>query len=386
MEQNANQILFALLRSAVSGALLTEDEKAIYSDDTIPSILEIAENHDVSHLLAWGLYQNGLYQNRENTIETEIIKAVQRYEQMSYAYAQLCDALEKAEISFLPLKGSVMRSCYPEPWMRTSSDIDILVREEDIEKAVRLLNEEHGYVFREKSSHDYSMYSNGVLLELHYALIREGYAKASPKILSNIWAYSMPLRERQYQHELKDEMFYFYHVAHMAKHFEVGGCGVRPFIDLWLLNNLEAKNREERENLLRQGGLLRFARLASQLSRVWLGGADYTELTKQMEAYVLSGGVYGTRDNYVAVQQQKKGGRIKYLLFRFFMPYSSLKYKYPVLERHRWLMPAMQVRRWLELLFNVNKNQSVNELRRSLAISQKEAENMKNFLKNVGLE
>lgn len=29
---------------------------------------------------------------------------------------------------------------------------------------------------------------------------------------------------------MKEEMFYFYHIAHLAKHFEVGGCGIRQII------------------------------------------------------------------------------------------------------------------------------------------------------------
>ena len=47
---------------------------------------------------------------------------------------ECCNALEKAQIPFVPLKGSVIRKYYPEAWMRTSSDIDVLVHKEDVEK------------------------------------------------------------------------------------------------------------------------------------------------------------------------------------------------------------------------------------------------------------
>ena len=39
----------------------------------------------------------------------------------------------------------------------------------------------------------------------------------------------------------------------MAKHFENGGCGVRPFIDLWILNHRRPFDRAKRESLLRDG-------------------------------------------------------------------------------------------------------------------------------------
>ena len=42
---------------------------------------------------------------------------------------------EQQKIFFLPLKGAVIRDFNPEAWMRTRSDIDILIREEDYEKA-----------------------------------------------------------------------------------------------------------------------------------------------------------------------------------------------------------------------------------------------------------
>ncbi|MBO4954226.1 MAG: nucleotidyltransferase family protein, partial [Clostridia bacterium] len=36
-------------------------------------------------------------------------------------------------IDFMPLKGAVIRQYYPEPWMRTSCDIDIHVKKDRLE-------------------------------------------------------------------------------------------------------------------------------------------------------------------------------------------------------------------------------------------------------------
>lgn len=63
-----------------------------------------------------------------------VFRVVYCYKRMNYEYEQVCDALEKAEIPFIPLKGVVIREYYPEPWMRTSCDIDILVREKNLKK------------------------------------------------------------------------------------------------------------------------------------------------------------------------------------------------------------------------------------------------------------
>ena len=39
-----------------------------------------------------------------------------------------------------------------------------------------------------------------------------------------------------------DELFYFYHIAHMVKHFENGGCGIRPVVLSLLKENFEFWN------------------------------------------------------------------------------------------------------------------------------------------------
>lgn len=130
MDQRTIQILFALLRSAIFGTKLTEDERNNYSPAMLQDLLKISSKHDVVHLLVFGLKQNELILKEHNDIEKYILKAVYRYERIRYEYENLCDALEKAQIPFLPLKDSVIRKYYPEAWMRTSCDIDVLVHRE----------------------------------------------------------------------------------------------------------------------------------------------------------------------------------------------------------------------------------------------------------------
>lgn len=62
-----------------------------------------------------------------------------RYKTINCELEQIGKTLEKANIPFILLKGSVIRKYYPESWMRTSCDIDILVNELDLNSAIRLL-------------------------------------------------------------------------------------------------------------------------------------------------------------------------------------------------------------------------------------------------------
>ena len=386
MEQRTIKILFALLRSAICGTKLTEEERNNYSPALFQDLLKISSKHDIVHLLVFGLKQNELIPKEHNDIEKCILKAVYRYERIRYEYDNLCSALEKAQIPFLPLKGSVIRKYYPEAWMRTSCDIDILVHERDSEKAKSVLVDEYGYVYHGKGSHDISLFApTNIHIELHYDLVEDGIANESSEVLKSVWDMSVIRDEYLFWYEMPDEYYYFYHIAHMAKHFENGGCGIRPFIDLLILDGIQKENKEKRDELLQQGNLLKFANAARKLSRIWFSNEQYDIISQQMEDYILLGGVYGSSENRITVQQQKKGGRFKYALSKIFIPYDVIKFQYPILQKHRWLTPFMEVRRWFKLVFCGHAKRTFNELKYNQTISSDKADATKKFLENIGL-
>ncbi|MBQ9921514.1 MAG: nucleotidyltransferase family protein [Clostridia bacterium] len=386
MDHRTNQILFALLRSAICGTSLTEEERSSVVPETFGRLVEISAKHDLVHLLAFGLKQNKLISTGNNEAEKHIFKAVYRYERISHEYNRLCEALENAQIPFIPLKGSVLREYYPEPWMRTSCDIDILVHREKLEEAISYLSDKLEYVEKERATHDVSLFSPlGIHVELHFDLVEEGRANSAIDVLKHAWDNASLCKNSEYRYEMSDAFFYFYHIAHMAKHFETGGCGIRPFIDLWILDNLKNADLSSRDDMLVRGGLLKFANASRTLSKVWFGDEKADELSYQFQDFILHGGVYGTSDNRVALQQTKKGGRIGYVLSRVFIPYTKLKRYYPVLEKYPWLMPFMQVRRWF-MLFNPDiAKMAKREIASNNALVTEKADEMNVFLNNIGL-
>ena len=387
MDTETSKVMFALLRSAVCGVLLSNEEISLYSPDILPSVTSLAQKHDVIHLIVFALKNNGLLDESNKNLESKMLIAVYRLEKLNYELSKLCGALEKAEIPFIPLKGSVLRQYYPEPWMRTSCDIDVLVHEEDLQRTVSYLSDNLGYRRESQNSHDISMFTQGgAHIEVHYNLVEDNRANSAAAVLRQIWNVAVKHDGCNYQYEMPDEMFYFYHIAHMAKHFvETGGCGIRPFLDIWVLNHRVSFDREKREKLLSDGGLSVFAKQAELLSEVWFGNAEHTEITGQMEEYILRGGVYGTTTNRVAVQQQKQGGKVRYALSKIFIPYDVIKFHYPILQKHKWLTPIMEVRRWGKLIFCGHLKRTVKELKYNNTISEDVAAKTWALLKNVGL-
>ncbi len=385
---NSRQILFALLRMQICGTDVCEEVQKALSTQRLEEVYSLASKHDLAHIAGQALSDLGCLGNDEisQQFKKQAMLAVYRCTKMERELQSICNALEKAQIPYLPLKGAVIRKYYPEPWMRTSCDIDLLVKESNLDIAADVLARELGYENKGKNNHDLSMFSpNGVHFELHYTAVEQERFLKAQTFLGQMWEYTSCDEAATYHHTLKDEMFYFYHIAHMAKHIENGGCGMKPFLDLWILDHRVAHDRQKREELLKMGGLLTFAKAAEKLSEVWFSGAEADILSRNLEQYVLVGGVYGTLKNSVAVKQAQKGGKLQYLLYKIWVPYNIIKYYYPVLQKHKWLTPVYQVRRWIRLVFGGGLGHAVQTMKTNAGMEMEARSSVRRLLDELGL-
>lgn len=376
-------VFFLILRSAVCGYELTAAEKEAVRGADIEKLKELAAAHDIAHLVAYGLDRSGLGGADD---KNEIFKAAYRYEQLNYELQCVCKTLEAAGIPFMPLKGSVIREFYPEPWMRSSGDIDVLVKESDLEKGIAVLTEKLGYRDGGRWTHDVSLYSpSGVHIELHFDLVEDSYAQASREVLAGVWDCALSANEGSYRKLMTDETFYLYHLAHMAKHFEHGGCGIRPFIDMWILENRVEHSNEKRDSLLDKAGLLKFANSCRKLSEYWLCGAEADGIILQMADYILRGGVYGTLENGFAAQKGKKGGKLGYVISRAFPPLSAMSPRFPKLKKYPFLLPFFWIYRMFLMVKTGRMKTTANELKLASAVSGDAASEAELFIREIGL-
>lgn len=387
MNTKSREMMFSLISSAICGNVLQEEIKNDFSPETVSEIISVAKRHDVLQMISNGIEKTSLVpqgSSLHSELQKHTFSVVFRYEQLNFELGRLSTQLEDSGINFMPLKGSVIRKYYPEPWLRTSCDIDVLVKKDDIEKASAILCEKLGYERRSTGSHDVSFFSPGKIhVELHYTLIEDGLINDSARILENIWDTATLKEDSKHCYMMPDEMFYFYHIAHMAKHFENGGCGIRPFVDLCLLD--KNFDLEKCDKLLCDGGLLKFADSARKLCAVWFDGKEYDSISSLMSEYVINGGVYGSESNRVSLQQQRRGGAVKYALSRIFLPYDVIKFYFPILQNHKWLLPFIQVCRWIGLVFRGRAGLSIKELKYNSEISSADAHEMRRFLDSIGL-
>ena len=185
------EILFSLLRFEMCETPIDKETKNLITPELLPALYKLSKSHDMVHLVADALDKNGLLPDGTEAKKRFLQQrsmAIYRYEQINYELEEICRVLAEEEIEHIPLKGSVIRQYYPEPWMRTSCDIDLLVRTEKVDKAASLLQEKLHYKNEGKGPHDISLFSeSGVHLELHYDTVEEGYAQNANEILSHIW-------------------------------------------------------------------------------------------------------------------------------------------------------------------------------------------------------
>ena len=367
------ELFFHLLRSEICGAELDKSIAPMCTEQMLQDVYAHARLHDLTHIAGQALSKLELPASETLTkLKSSALQAVYRYVRINHALLQACQVLEEEKIPFIPLKGSVLRDYYPEPWMRTSCDIDILVKEEMLEPAAQALSKKLGYKAGPVTDHDMTLTASGVYLELHYDTIQERYeVNGCRSVLAGIWEDAREKAPGSCQLQLSDEMFYFYHMAHMVKHFEVGGCGVRAYLDIWIMNHRMEFDRKKRQKLLETGGLLKFAKASEEVAEYWFSNAPADDMTLAISKYILKASLYGDNENRAALGQARMGGKVKYLLLRrVFMPYDYLKAEYPILKKHKWLTPVYQVVRWLRMLFSGRLGTTLRELKANAVLKE----------------
>ena len=381
--------IFSLLRSVLRDDCTLSDKDVEVIKCNLHEIYAVSKRNDMAHLVGYALEKQSLISPKDEIFakfQKQQYLAMYRCEGMEYEIARIRDFFENEKIGFIMLKGAVVRELYPEGWMRTSSDIDVLVHREDLDRAEELLLNKLEYKKGREGTHDRSFHSDGgVHVELHFTLIEDERANLAQDVLKDAWDHATVADGKKYEHVFSDEMFYFYHIAHIAKHIEHAGSGIRPFIDLWLINKKE-KNPAARQKLLKRCSLDDFARICDELADYWMGETEsLSELCKRFEVFILNCGIYGSEENRIAISRKNGKSTLRYVFFRIFMPYSSLKQVYPIIKKHKWLIPFCQMARWFKLLTGEKTRQAVNELRVSSNTSKKDIDELQLFLRDIGL-
>lgn len=350
----------------VNNTLLNTPLPKEFSVFNAEELLDVAKMHDMAHLVWRALSSNRIQiaPNIEREFQIKYYHAIKRIVLIEKDVLTIKSILLKYNIDFIMLKGAYIRNLYPEPWMRISSDIDVLIKQDQLALAECLLEKNAGFHLVKKYTYDDVLVStNGISIELHFSLSEKKDTKSY--ILQNVWDHCSSLRPGCSEYVMDDDYLYFYHMAHASKHFLVGGCGVRAVVDTWMLNHRIGSISSERDQLLNDGDLLKYAKKMESVSDHWFSEST-VNASDEVEYYILSGGVFG-KEQYIAAEMANHKNRITFLTSRFFLPYRMMRTMYPILRPMPFLLPFLWIYRAIK---NIRKGK-LNKIKTLVSDSQK---------------
>jgi len=354
-----DNLTLAILREALTG------EKAVIdaaSDRDKAEVFILSKKHDLAHMSGAVLLSRGgsLPDKLRAAFETEAGKALYRYTRLWGTFEKVKVLFEENGVDYLPLKGARLRHLYPKAEMRTSCDVDILVKENDLSRATALLEEKLGFQKDGETYHDVSLsLGEGIHLELHYNITEND--PRTDGLLSSVWEHARRVGET-HEYEMSPTYFAFHIISHAYSHFARGGCGIRALMDIWVLRHRTDFDGDGTRALCDSVGLLPFYEGFVALSEAWFSGKEKDELSSLMQDFILRGGIYGTRENRINAGAGQKKSRLRYALSRVFLPMRYLSLSYPILKKHPVLMPFYQVKRWFRIFFGSKRGSALAEL------------------------
>src|SRR5574344_630656 len=150
-------------------------------------------------------------------------------EKFNRMQAEIRKVMEEKNIDFFYFKGTILKSFYTDPALRTRGDIDFYVKPEEYKKALYAMVEPGNFKAMDNDLTDYhlGMRKDGLFVEVHQALmsVKSPYYEFFSKPMEHIFTQSGNLCFLDNTYHL------LYVIAHFAKHFIQGGAGIRPIID-----------------------------------------------------------------------------------------------------------------------------------------------------------
>ena len=233
--------------------------------------------------------------------------------------------------------------------MRTSCDIDVLVREKDLPKVREVLS---GLGFEktaeagDQSCHDGWEIDRVVHVEPHVRLFNENYEGFGEEVWNDA------IKTSEFGRAFSPEKNFLYVALHSFKHFSHGGCGVKAVLDLAYISKSIDLGSPYVCEAMKNFGISAFVKKMLEVAAFWTTGEGDGE-TKIISDYIVEGGAYGSASASAILGlggEKKNAKKVKrnYFFSRLFLPYRFMKIRYPVLKKLPILMPFL----WVVRLFS----------------------------------
>lgn len=345
---NIGIIASRLMAYAVEGIPINKEK---LGDIDYEKLFKFSKAHSAANLVGYALQKLDMLPDEYAAPFLKELKlSMVREATQELETQEIAAQLEKRGIRYMMLKGSVMKQLYPLPYLRSMCDVDI---QYDTAFKARLddFMSDLGYEKAEVSGTDGVNIAYRkkpfMYIEFHGALMDKDVPLYN-RYFGTDFERTIPVNGCEVKYS--DEDFFVFMAAHLAKHYFLGGSGLRSLLDIWLY--LRKKPELDREYIfaeLKKIKLDEFINIMLGINAVLFEGAKPSEQQKNIISYILSSGTYGTTANKSAelIKNQSKGSYVKQRLFpdREFMAIN-----YPVVKKCVLLMPLF----WIIRLVSVS--------------------------------
>ena len=345
-----------LLSSVLNGA----EPVAMPEGMTLEGLYAYQNEQDVTNMAYVALQKLGFSAQQLKEFQEDYKMNMLREARFELGGQQVFDALEKAEINFLPLKGAILKNYYPNPALRTFTDIDIYVGK-DFEKAEKVLFE-LGYEKTGFDEHNDVGYSKkpSLHIELHKELFPDDYDFEG--YFDEPFKHTDLKDGYKYYHLYKTDDFFIHVLCHLYKHFTFGGCGLRQYLDIYVMTQKMELDMDYIRSELKSFGMEGFLDTTLKLDRFFFDGEKPDDELIEIAEFVFNNSTFGNAENRLVLDYDKQNGEkrtlwgnIKYFMDRWQLKYSQMIPRYKVLKYLPFLLPFCWIHKLLTaLLFRRN--------------------------------
>lgn len=339
-------------------------------------LFNLSVQHNIVSLIYYGL--SGTQSVKQ--IPNEVLNSFKKDTFISSSYqishirniTNLLKEFSNNNIEAVALKGLVVRSFYPRPEFRTMSDADIVVKEEDINKAINLL-EKLGYVETGRSDVDIGFININSRVELHWNLISKDKLKGGEEFEKQIWNSLIEVSiEASKVLSLNYEDLAVHLMVHLLKHLSYKGCGIRYFCDIvLLLENMEDKiNWNSFMNKVREYNLEKGTRIILYICKRYLGmNINYSiniedeineEYLQILMDDIMKHGVFGKSNKEeelarsLAFYSNNELSSFKKYIRIFIPEKEKIMINYPYSNKYKILLPIAYIHRLIKWCLDKN--------------------------------
>lgn len=344
ISKTANDLIY-LLSCAVNNQI-PDKEKCLKMD--FEKLYKLAKFHSLCSITASALEQADLI--IPDFVQAKK-KAIRKLSLFDIERRAILNEFEKTGIWYLPLKGILFKDIYPKQSYREMIDNDILCDGSKMTQ-IREIMESRGYTctLYAKSNHDVYSKPPTVEFEIHKSLFPDDDKNVYYNYYNDIKPRLIKDSGNSFGYHMTDEDFYIFVLAHIKKHYDLSGTGLRSLLDVYVLNKKYrvSLNRDYIDSELEKLNMIQFEFFISELSQKVFTNQPLSESEQKQLAYFIKSGSQGTLEEHYRIKlknDDSKRSKRRYLMSRFTLSESALKQNHPFFYRHRAMYPLLLVYR-----------------------------------------